>query len=193
MTKKNIWHEYSLFYKPTVQKFSKQPVSKGHCIEMTSNLWGRSKDVLGGLVKTPTSHQKLQICEPSSYNKNIVKLMKSTVTQEHIQLLVKKELISGYWAPCQSRGPARRGPMSPVWILKRLVSVFINACCLLSALPPLSQFGRGRSSLVAISFYVLSPLFGPCHLSEFTLAGPQSSLSSACFILVSACEESSVQ
>ena len=102
VTKKNIWHEYSLFYKPTVQKFSKQPVSKGHCIEMTSNLWGRSKDVLGGLVKTPTSNQKHQICEP------IVKLMKSTVTQEHIQLLVKKELISGYWAPCQSRGPARR-------------------------------------------------------------------------------------
>ena len=62
--------------------------------------------------------------------------------------------------------------MSPVGILKRLVSVFINACRLLSALPSLSQFGRGRLSLVAISFYALSLLFGPCRLSEFTLAGP---------------------
>ena len=71
------------------------------------------------------------------------------------------------------RGPARGwGPMSPVWILKRLVSVFINACRLLSALPSLSQFGRGRLSLVAISFYTLSLLFGPWHLSEFTFAGP---------------------
>ena len=65
------------------------------------------------------------------------------------------------------------GPMSPVWILKCLMSVFINACRLLSALPSLSQFGRGRLALVAISFYTLLLLFGPCHLSEFTLAGPQ--------------------
>ena len=65
------------------------------------------------------------------------------------------------------------GGMSPVWILKRLVSVFINACRLLSALPSLLQFGRGRLSLVAISFYALSLLFGPCRLSEFTLAGPR--------------------
>ena len=56
--------------------------------------------------------------------------------------------------------------MSPVWILKRLMSVFL-------ALPSLSQFGWGRLSLVAISFYALSLLFGPCGLSEFTLAGPQ--------------------
>ena len=63
--------------------------------------------------------------------------------------------------------------MSPVRILKRLVTVFINACRLLLALPSLSQFGRGRLSLVAISFYVLSLLFGPCRLLEFTLAaGP---------------------
>ena len=41
----------------------------------------------------------------------------------------------------------------------------------MSALPSLSQFGRGRLSLVAISFYALSLLFGPCRLSEFTLAG----------------------
>ena len=61
------------------------------------------------------------------------------------------------------------GPMSPD---KRLVSLFINACRLLSALPSLSQFGRGRLSLVAISFYALSLLFGPCRLSEFTLEGP---------------------
>ena len=50
------------------------------------------------------------------------------------------------------------------------MSVFINACRLLSALPSLSQFGRGRLSLDAISFYALL-LFGPCRLSEFTLAG----------------------
>ena len=67
--------------------------------------------------------------------------------------------------------------MSPVWILKRLVLVFINACHLLSALPSLSHFGWGRLSLVAISFYALSLLFGPCRLSEFTLAGPQSQIS----------------
>ena len=30
-----------------------------------------------------------------------------------------------------------------------------------------------RLSLVAISFYALSLLFGPCHVSDFTLAGPQ--------------------
>ena len=50
--------------------------------------------------------------------------------------------------------------------------VFINACRLLSALPSLSQFDRGRLSLVAISFHALLLLFGPCRLSEFTLAGP---------------------
>ena len=64
------------------------------------------------------------------------------------------------------------GVMLPIWILKHLVSVFIDACRLLSALLSLSQFGRGRLSLVAISFYVLSLLFEPCRLLEFTLAGP---------------------
>ena len=39
------------------------------------------------------------------------------------------------------------------------------------ALPSLSQFGLGRLPLVAISFHALSPLFGPCCLSEYTLAG----------------------
>ena len=63
--------------------------------------------------------------------------------------------------------------MSPVLILKHLVLAFINACRLLSALPSLSQFGRGRLSLVAISFYALSLLFGPYHILDFTLAGPQ--------------------
>ena len=46
--------------------------------------------------------------------------------------------------------------------------MFINACRVLPALPSLSQFGGGRLSLVAISFYALSLLFGPCRLSEFT-------------------------
>ena len=53
-----------------------------------------------------------------------------------------------------------------------MLSVFINACHLLSALPSLLQFGQGRLSLVTISSYALSLLFGPCRLSEFTLAGP---------------------
>ena len=72
------------------------------------------------------------------------------------------------------------GPMSPIWILKHLVSAFINACLLLSALLLLSQFGWGKLSLVAISFYTLSLLFGWCHLSEFTLAVPL--LRTVCFV-----------
>ena len=39
--------------------------------------------------------------------------------------------------------------------------------------PSLLQFGQGRLSLVTISLYALSLLFGPGLLSEFTLAGPQ--------------------
>ena len=77
-----------------------------------------------------------------------------------------------FWKLFFKRPYFLRGPMSPVWILKRLVLVFINACRLLSPLPSLSQFGRGGLSLVAISFYALSLLFGPCRLSELTLAGP---------------------
>ena len=65
------------------------------------------------------------------------------------------------------------GPILPSGILKSSGVVFTNACRLLSALPSLSQFGRGRLSLVAISFYALSLLFGPCHVSDFTLAWPQ--------------------
>ena len=42
-----------------------------------------------------------------------------------------------------------------------MVVAYCRLCC------------RGRLSLVAISFYALSLLFGPCGLSEFTLAGPQ--------------------
>ena len=79
------------------------------------------------------------------------------------------------------------GPMSPVWILKRLVSVFINACRLLSALPSLLQFGPGRLSLVVISFFTLSLLFRPCRLLEFTLTGPQKRVSvSVCLTIVTA-------
>ena len=52
------------------------------------------------------------------------------------------------------------------------MSVFINACRLFSALPSLTQFGRGRLSLGAISFYVLLLLFGPFRLLAFSLAGP---------------------
>ena len=37
---------------------------------------------------------------------------------------------------------------------KRLVSVFLNACCLLLALLSLWQFGRGRLSLVARCCYL---------------------------------------
>ena len=84
------------------------------------------------------------------------------------------------WDPklCLSRRPARGGGGFHVARLnfKTSRSVFINACRLLSALPSLLQFGRGRLSLVAISFYVLSLLFGPCRLSEFTLAGPLSQI-----------------
>ena len=71
------------------------------------------------------------------------------------------------------RGGGGGGHMLPTWILKRLVSVFINACCLLSALLLLSQFGQGRLSCVAISFYALSLLFQRCCLSKFTLVGPR--------------------
>ena len=48
--------------------------------------------------------------------------------------------------------------------------------CLFLALLPLSQFGRGRLSLVTISFYALSLLFGPCGLSEFTMVGPHNNI-----------------
>ena len=57
--------------------------------------------------------------------------------------------------------------------------MFINACRLLPALPSLSQFGGERLSLVAISFYALPLLFGPCRLSEFTLAGSHTPLGTA--------------
>ena len=69
------------------------------------------------------------------------------------------------WGPAEVGGG---GSLVAVWILKRFLSVFINACRLLSALSSLSQFGRGRLSLVEISFYLLSLLFGLCRLSEFT-------------------------
>ena len=55
----------------------------------------------------------------------------------------------------------------------------MNACRLLPALPSLSQFGGGRLSLVAISFYALSLLYGPCRLSEFTQEGSHTPLGTA--------------
>ena len=70
--------------------------------------------------------------------------------------------------PCQGGGKSHVARLN---FKTSLVGVY-KACRLLSALPSLSQFGRGRLSLVTISFYVLSLLFGPCRLSEFTLAGP---------------------
>ena len=99
-----------------------------------------------------------------------------TAQPNRFQILLKEtNQISGEMdvkkRPCQGGGGV--GPMSPIWILKHLMSVFINACRLLSALPSLSQFGQGRLSLVTISLYALSLLFGPCRLLEFTLAGPQ--------------------
>ena len=57
--------------------------------------------------------------------------------------------------------------MSPSEFLKSRVRVY-------KCLSLIVGFGRGRLSLVAISFYALSLLFGPCRLSEFTLAGPRS-------------------
>ena len=91
------------------------------------------------------------------WNKNITRLTEG-------KTFVYLEALPGGGGGC---------PMSPVWNLKCLMSVFIkNACRFLLALPSLSQFGRERLSLVAISFYALSLLFGPCCLSEFTLAGP---------------------
>ena len=40
-----------------------------------------------------------------------------------------------------------------------------SSCRLFSALPSLSQFGRGKLSFVAISFYALSLLFGSSRLA----------------------------
>ena len=72
--------------------------------------------------------------------------------------------------PCQGGGGG--GSHVPCLNFKTSCVGVINACRLLSALASLLQLGRGRLSLVAISFYALSLLFGPCHLLEFTLAGP---------------------
>ena len=118
----------------------------------------------GGLLCSLIRHGHLQVpfkmeTEKFSGNQGIQKMQIRKASHTAIILILHQ-------------GPARGGPMSPVWILKCLVSVFINACRLLLALLSLSQFGRRRLSLVAISFYALLLLFGPCCLSEFTLAGP---------------------
>ena len=95
-----------------------------------------------------------------------------TAQPNRFQILLKvTNQISGEMDVKKRPCPGGGGPMSP--ILQRLMSVFISACHLLSALPSLLQFGQGRLSLVTISLYALSLLFGPCLLSEFTLAGPQ--------------------
>ena len=101
---------------------------------------------------------------------NGTRLSKSSAKRLHLMITPQDFVhrFRGSGRPWQGGG----GPKLPVWILKRLGSVFINACRLLSALPSSSQFGRGRLSLVVISFYTLSLLFRPCRLSEFTLAGP---------------------
>ena len=78
-------------------------------------------------------------------------------------------------------GPARGG--SHVARLNCKTSrVGVYKCLrLLSALPSLSQFGRARLSFVAISFYALSLLFGPCRLSEFTYPSRPSSVNGCYF------------
>ena len=59
------------------------------------------------------------------------------------------------------RGPARGGSHVACLNFKTSrVGVIINACRLLSALPSLLRFGRGRLSPVAISFFALSLLLG---------------------------------
>ena len=143
-----------------------------------------SLDTTTTTTTTHTKHQPACCCEKEYSSlltciQNLIILVNYFFQQVlgHLYLFLNYTLISWYefkgdvlyTRPCQGAG---EGPMSPVWISKRLVLVFINACCLLSALPSLSQFGRGTLSLVAISFYDLSLLFGPCRLSEFTLAGP---------------------
>ena len=76
------------------------------------------------------------------------------------------------WRPCQGGAGGWGSHVARLNFKTSRVGVY-NACRLLSALPSLLQFGRGRLLLVAISFYALSLLFRPCRLSEFTLAGPQ--------------------
>ena len=79
--------------------------------------------------------------------------------------------------PCgYLRGPARGGGGGRTHVARLNFKTsrvgVINACCLLSASPLMLQFGRGRLSLVMISFYVVPLLFKPCRLLEFTLVGP---------------------
>ena len=71
------------------------------------------------------------------------------------------------------------GPRSLVGILKCLVSAFCQGFTSLSkierqtfsALKSLSAFLNGCR--LSLFIWALSLLFGPCRLSEFTLAGPQ--------------------
>ena len=62
--------------------------------------------------------------------------------------------------PCQGGGGfARLNFKTPCFRVYKCVSLIV-----------------GFAITVAISFYVLSLLFGSCRLSDFTLAGPQESL-----------------
>ena len=64
-------------------------------------------------------------------------------------------------------------PMSPVWILKRLVSVFIKCLSLIVGFSvTVTIWPREVVSCRDFILVVLFLIFGPCRLSEFTLAGP---------------------
>ena len=94
-------------------------------------------------------------------------------------------MLAGDWGPCAV--PTSRSCRCSIFELvasRKRGNYFFSAfrlvinkpnhrsCRLFSALLSLSQFGRERLSLVAISFYTLSPLFWSCCLSEFTPARP---------------------
>ena len=56
---------------------------------------------------------------------------------------------------------------SRVGVHKIMLVAYCRLCC---HYHNLAEGGNGKC--LAIAFYVLSLLFGPCRLSEFTLAGP---------------------
>ena len=93
------------------------------------------------------------VCSSSSLQRNsfwTLKMHKKVMAQV---CFLNQEQNIAYKRPCQGGGGG--GPMLPVWILKRLVSVFINACRLLSALLSLLQFGRGWRVVVSCSDFIL--------------------------------------
>ena len=97
-----------------------------------------------------------------------------------IQVLIKVE---NKWIKWQkksnqyslARGPARGGGGSHVARLNfktSRVGVYKWSSLIVGFAVTVAIWPRDVDSLVMISFYVLSLLFGPCRLSEFTLAGP---------------------